>query len=411
MAQRVYLVHYNEIGLKGQNRHLFIDKLVHNIWAQLHQWGSDFSLHKLSGFLLITRKDADVPSDLIHTLCSLPGVARVSYALRCSREKEDFIPAALQVMEEAEGFETFKVYARKSSSTYELHCVEINALVGSALCERFPEKRVDVHNPDLTVRVHFIRSHVYVYAQSLPGVGGLPVGSAEKVISLLSSGIDSPVATWRIGRRGAICIGLHFSARPMASDASEWLVQDIVQTLAASGVVGRLYVVPFGEFQREIALAVPNKLRILMYRRLMYTIANELARIESAKALVTGESLGQVASQTLDNIAAVSTEVDRPILRPLIGSDKLEIIADAKRIGTYDISAQDAEDCCTLFMPDHPETHAHMPEVLKAWDAFDHERMVVQALDQIEWLDLPSCTGYRPPRTRFTEVHDTLLPE
>ena len=185
-----------------------------------------------------------------------------------------------------------------------------------------------------------------------------PSAPPGKVVTLLSSGFDSPVSTWMVGRRGAICVPVHFSGRPMTADTSEWLCQDIVDALAPSGTIGRLYVVPFGERQREISLAVPQSLRIIMYRRVMLQVAERIALLEGAKALVTGESLGQVASQTLENIAAVNEAVTMPVLRPLIGSDKQEIIARAHEIGTYDISCQTAPDCCTLFMPRRPETHA-----------------------------------------------------
>ena len=163
----------------------------------------------------------------------------------------------------------------------------------------------------------------------------------------------------------------------MTADTSEYLCQDIISTLEGAGIIGRLYVVPFGERQREISLTVPQSLRIIMYRRVMYQVSERIAQIEGASALVTGESLGQVASQTLDNIAAVNESVTIPILRPLIGSDKQEIIARAQAIGTFDISAQAADDCCTLFMPRRPETHARMREVLSAWNSFDHEAMLI----------------------------------
>ena len=199
-----------------------------------------------------------------------------------------------------------------------------------------------------------------MYARSERGVGGLPVGSAGKVVTLLSSGIDSPVATWLIARRGAVCVPVHFSGRPQTADTSEYLCQDIIRAFAPAIQIGRMYVVPFGEAQRQIALACPTSLRVIMYRRVMYAVAERIARLEGAKAIVTGESLGQVASQTLENIAAVNEMVTLPVLRPLIGSDKQEIIERAHEIGTYDISCETAPDCCTLFMPRAPETHARL---------------------------------------------------
>ena len=230
------------------------------------------------------------------------------------------------------------------------------------------------------------------------------------MVTLLSSGFDSPVSTWMVGRRGAICVPVHFSGRPMTADTSEWLCQDIVDALAPSGTIGRLYVVPFGERQREISLAVPQSLRIIMYRRVMLQVAERIALLEGAKALVTGESLGQVASQTLENIAAVNEAVTMPVLRPLIGSDKQEIIARAHEIGTYDISCQTAPDCCTLFMPRRPETHARMADVLAAWESFDHEGMVADLVESVEWRDFPQCPSYHAPKGALREHHRDLAP-
>ena len=258
--------------------------------------------------------------------------------------------------------------------------------------------------------VHVVQGSTYVYAASAPGVGGLPVGTAGKVVTLLSSGFDSPVATWMVGRRGAICVPVHFSGRPQTSDTSEWLCDDIVEALAPSGAVGRLYVCPFGDKQREISLAVPQSLRIIMYRRLMFQVAERVAALEGAKALVTGESLGQVASQTLENIWAVDECVQIPVLRPLIGSDKQEIIHRAEQIGTYDISCQTAPDCCTLFMPRRPETHARLDQVHEAWESFDHEAMLEDLIANIEYKDYSQCPSYHAPRGRLCAHHNELGP-
>ena len=279
------------------------------------------------------------------------------------------------------------------------------------MCEAFPDLRVQMHQPDVTVNVHVVQSDVYVYADaaSQRGAGGLPVGTAGKVITLLSSGFDSPVATWMVGRRGAICVPVHFSGRPMTSDESEWLTQDIVRALEPAGIIGRLYVVPFGECQREISLKAPQALRVIMYRRLMFEVAQRVAELEGAKALVTGESLGQVASQTLENITATNDVATIPVFRPLIGTDKIEIIDRAQKIGTYDISAQTAPDCCTLFMPRRPETHANLRMVREAWETFDHEAMVEYLMKNIEYVDFNTCASYRPPR-ELRARHRELAP-
>lgn len=407
MSERVCLVHYHEIGLKGKNRSIFENQLVTNLKCALRDTPLK-CVKRICGYILVTF-EGGATRDYQDLIGKVPGVARVSLAHECPRDLAEYSQAAIVSLGEAGSFSTFKVHAHKSSTDYPVHTLDINRQVGAALCEAFPDKKVDVHNPDVTVHVNVVQGSVYVYAVSERGAGGLPVGTASKVVTLLSSGFDSPVATWMLGRRGAICVPIHFSGRPMVSDTSEWLTQDIVKALAPSGVVGRLYVVPFGERQREISLAVDQKLRIITYRRVMFSVAERIARIEGAKALVTGESLGQVASQTLENIAAVDETVSMPVLRPLIGSDKQEIIERAQQIGTYDISCQTAPDCCTLFMPRRPETHAKRDEVHEAWDSFDHEAMIEDLVDHIEYVDFDQCPSYRPPR-KLRVRHEELAP-
>lgn len=396
MTRRVCLVHYHEIGLKGKNRSTFENQLVTNLHRALRGHGVD-TIKRVSGHVLVTFEGRQATDEDAATIAQVPGVARVSLAYLCGLDESEYCAAAVRALGEFGDFETFKVHARRSATTYELHTLDIHQLVGGVLCEAFPDKKVRMHDPDATVFVLVVQGSVYVYAASRVGVGGLPVGTAGKVVTLLSSGFDSPVATWMVGRRGAVCVPVHFSGRPMTSDSSEWLCQDIVNALAPAGLIGRLYVVPFGERQREISLAVPQSLRIITYRRVMLAVAERIALLEGAKALVTGESLGQVASQTLDNIAAVNEMVSMPVLRPLIGSDKMEIMRRAEQIGTHDISSQAAEDCCTLFMPRRPETHARLDAVHQAWDSFDHDAMIDQLVASVEYVDYDHCPSYRPP--------------
>ena len=409
MTERLCLVHYHEIGLKGKNRSTFENQLVTNLHRALRPFDVT-NVARVSGHIVVEVSDRFATEELAAAIRRVPGVARVSLAYKCGLDEDEYCAAAVRALGEAEPFSTFKVHARRSSTNYERHTLEMNQLVGSVLCEAFPEKKVDVHHPDVTVIVHVVQGSTYVYASSAPGVGGLPVGTAGKVVTLLSSGFDSPVATWMVGRRGATCVPVHFSGRPMTADTSEWLCQDIVDALAPAGLIGRMYVVPFGERQREISLAVPQSLRIIMYRRIMLQVSERIARLEGAKALVTGESLGQVASQTLDNIAAVNEAVTMPVLRPLIGSDKQEIIARSQQIGTYDISCQTAPDCCTLFMPRRPETHARLAQVLEAWESFDHETMVEDLVANVEWRDFSQCPSYHAPKGALREHHRELMP-
>lgn len=401
------MIHYHEIGLKGKNRAQFEYQLIKNL-QQITSAYKVLAVRRIAGYIVVEPWDFVVSDELVTALAAVPGVARVSIAYRTQLVVEDFQKAAVAALHQVPQFESFKVHARKSATDFDLHTLDLNRLVGDALCAEFPEKKVQMHHPDITVVVHIVQGRCFVYARSVVGVGGLPVGTAGKVVTLLSSGFDSPVATWMLGRRGAICVPVHFSGRPQTNDSSEYLCQDIIEALSPSAAIGRLYVVVFGEAQRQIAAAVPQSLRILMYRRMMMQVCESIAQIEGAQALVTGESLGQVASQTLENIAAVNEATTMPILRPLIGSDKQEIIARAHEINTYDISALDAADCCTLFMPKKPETHARMDAILRAWNSFDHEGLREQLLDTIEWRDFSSCGSYRPPKQRWTERHNVL---
>ena len=369
------------------------------------------SVERISGHLLVRlapAADYDAAMTVYGRIRQTPGVARVSFARCCEVSSEQYCEAAYLELAASGDFESFKVDSRRSNTNIALNSLDLNREVGSYLCERFPDKVVRMKGQDRTVHVYVIQGSVYVYVKTDEGVGGLPVGSAGKVISLLSSGIDSPVASWRMLRRGAIVVGLHFSGRPQTSDTSEWLVQDIIEKLSPAGGFGRLYVVPFGDIQRRIARAVPDDLRIIMYRRMMFSFACRLSAIEHAKALVTGESLGQVASQTLENIMAVDEMSTIPVFRPLIGSDKREIMAEAERLGTLEISNQKAADCCTLFMPRSPETHVRLSEAHEVWDSFDHEAMLDEMMDLLEYRSF-NCPSYVAPK-QFHEIHPELAP-
>lgn len=405
MASRVCLVHYHEIGLKGNNRARFERILMDNIKAALAAF-SVATITRISGHILVTFSVSGEAERAFPLIAKVPGVARVSLAFHTNREPGEYCAAAIKALEEFGEFNSFKVVARRSNTDYELTSMDLNKQVGEVLCNAFPDKKVLMKGCDAQVHVLVVQGSVYVYARSERGVGGLPQGSAGKVVTLLSSGIDSPVATWLLARRGAVPVPVHFSGRPQTADTSEYLCQDIIQALAPCVQVGRLYVIPFGDCQREISFACPSDLRVIMYRRVMYAVAERIAQLEGAKALVTGESLGQVASQTLENIMAVNEVVDIPVFRPLIGSDKQEIIARAEQIGTYDISTQTAPDCCTLFMPRRPETHAKLDEVHAAWEMFDHEAMIQQLVDAAEYIDFSAPT-YKPPRC-MRERHDEL---
>lgn len=395
--QRITLVHYHELGLKGHNRTAFEKRLMYNLRTLLEDAPVE-KVTRISGRVLIMYlpdADTDVVADTARLVSQVPGVARVSCGFVCERDIDVMNRAADLALSEAGPFVTWKVVARRSHTDFPIDSMEMNQLVGAYLCERYPDKPVKMKHPDVEVHVEVVQGHAYIYALSIPGVGGLPVGTAGKVVCLLSSGIDSPVAMWRMARRGATCIGVHFSGRPQTASTSEYLVDDIAHVLERFGGVARVYVVPFGDYQRDIAGMVPPALRIIIYRRLMMRIAERIARKEGAKALVTGESLGQVASQTLDNLACTNAAVKMQIFRPLIGNDKLEIIADAQKLGTFEISSVQAPDCCTLFMPRSPETHAKIPDVEAAEEALPWQEWIDEIMDKVELHEYRCPSSYK----------------
>lgn len=399
MFERAALVHYHELGLKGRNRALFERRLQTNLAAALGDL-TPYAPERVAGRLVV-RSSAGVLERVVTTLAAVPGVSSVAPCWITTRDAEDMNRAALLAMRSAGECGSFRVSARRSNTDHPVGSLDMNVAIGQYLVDQ-TGKRVQLNRPDVTVHVEVVQGESYIYAVKVPGPGGLPVGTAGKVISLLSAGIDSPVASWRIARRGAVVVGLHFSGRPQTSDLSERLVAELGEVLATHQAMARIYVVPFGDLQKEISLLAPPDFRVLLYRRLMLRVAERLARVEGAKALVTGESLGQVASQTLENIAAVDQAATMPVLRPLIGNDKLEIIGEARRIGTYELSTQDHADCCTLFMPRTPVTHARIADVLAAEEPLDIDRMVADALASMTYVEFPH-PSYRAPKPRRTE--------
>ena len=396
MFERICLVHYHEVGLKGRNRASFEHRLLSNMEAALVAFDTK-EICRISGHLLVVFENAEDLEPAARILLQVPGVARVSRGWRCARDPEEYNLCAELAMMDCGEFESFKVVARRSNTDYPIDSMQLNQLVGAHLCAFAPDKKVKMKDPDVKVHVEIIQGSAYVFSRSDRGIGGLPVGTAGKVVSLMSGGIDSPVATWKLMKRGAVVVGVHFSGAPVTDDASEYIVDDLAHALAPAGGIRRIYTIPFGNYQKAIASECPPNLRIVLYRRLMFRVAQGIARIENAKALVTGESLGQVASQTLENIAAVNAVVDIPILRPLIGSDKLEIIDVAKQLGTFEISSRPADDCCTLFMPRSPETHARIKDCEAAEALVPIDAWVDEILDNLEYRDYP-CPSYKAPR-------------
>jgi thiamine biosynthesis protein ThiI len=316
--------------------------------------------------------------DALAAVTTVFGVANVAPVLAVPADLDVIVRTAVDVAHGAD-FESFAVRARRARTAFPHASQVVNERVGDAVRVGLG-KRVDLSNPDLTIRIEIVGDRAYVSAQRFDGPGGLPVGTSGRVVALLSAGIDSPVALWRMMKRGSSPTAVHFHGQPFTDPSSERKVARIVEVLRPWGYRRPWWSVPLGEAQREVTLCAPPALRTLLYRRLMLRISARIAAEEGALAVVTGESLGQVASQTLENMVAVDAAAPVTVLRPLVGTDKVEIIRDAERIGTYAVSAESHQDCCSLFEPREPATRSDAAELARAEETYDVAALVDDAL-------------------------------
>ena len=385
---RCAIVHYHELALKGRNRPYFQNRLVRHLRLVLKDLGVR-QVDALPGRIRIILPDP-CSWDVLKTRVSrVFGVVHFSLAHSIPLSPDanlDAMKTAIGAAVSALTFNTFRVSTKRADKRFPLTSIEVDRAIGAHVCT-VTGKRVSLGAPDLTIEIELLTREAYVSLKREQGSGGLPVGVSSKVACLLSGGIDSPVAAHRMMKRGCRAIFVHFHGRPYVSRASEEKVRDIVELLTRYQLYSRLYLVPFGEIQRQVVLGAPAPFRIVLYRRLMARIAEELARKERCWALVTGDSLGQVASQTPENLSVVEEAVQLPILRPLIGMDKLEITQQAERIGTFETSIEPDQDCCRLFVPPHPIIRADLDQVRKIERGFDIGALVKQGLDQVELVE------------------------
>ncbi len=374
------VVHYHEIGLKGRNRGFFERRLVDNLEAML-----DPALHRgvenLTGRVIV-HTDGPPAREVLDRVGRTFGVASCAPAICVDAAVDEMTKAALSFLGDRE-FTTFAVAARRATKDFPLTSHQINVQLGATV-QAATEAGVNLGSPDATVHVEVVGKRSFVYVDRFDGPGGLPVGVSGKVVSLLSGGIDSPVATYRILKRGAKAILCHFHSAPFTDRSSPRKAAELARMISDWQGPTTLYLVPLGDAQQEIVLAAPPDLRVVLYRRLMVRIAAEIAKSEGAKALVTGDSLGQVASQTLENLACVDDASPLPLLRPLIGDDKQEIVRQAQAIGTYETSILPFEDCCSLFVPKSPATRARVEECRAAEAQLDVDRLVKSCIAATE---------------------------
>ena len=384
--EELFSVHYAEIGLKGKNRVFFEKRLVNNIKLALRGTGYA-KVERLHDRVLVhLGQGADIAA-VRERLGQVMGIAYFQRACRIESDLTAIKAAALQQLQGA-CYESLKVETRRTDKTFPLTSPEVSAAVGEYLLKE-TGARADMHTPDLTCWVKITSQGAYISTQKIPGLGGLPVGMSGKVLVMLSGGIDSPVAAWQMIKRGAKAVFIHFHSYPYTDKASLEKVIELAEILAVSNYRSRVYLVPFADLQQVIVAETPPPFRVLLYRRMMTRIAERVAAMENAEALVTGESLAQVASQTLTNLRAIEAIAELPILRPLIGEDKAEIIQKAQRIGTFEVSTRPDQDCCSLFVPKHPATRATLAELADAESGLAIEALVEQALESLEKQVIP----------------------
>ena len=386
------LVHYHELGLKRGNRPLFLRHLARNLRRATSDLGP-LNVRQVSGRVLLELDGHEHPEAVRDRVRRVCGVASVSLASRVA-STVDAMKAAIERQIEGRAFASFRISARRAFKTYPMTSVELNRELGRFVVER-TGARVDLHHGELEIHVEVMPAETFVYADRMEGPGGLPVGASGAVAALLSGGIDSPVAAWRMMKRGCRVLFVHFHSVPYLPATSQAKARALDERLTQWQHDSQLLLVPFGEIQREVVLTVPPPTRVIVYRRLMVRIAEALARRHGAAALTTGESLGQVASQTLSNIARIDEAAGIPILRPLIGMDKLEITGEARRLDTFEISIEADADCCTLFVPKHPATRMSEHEVDAAESRLEIPRLVKEGCDgaSVETFAFPGAAG------------------
>lgn len=389
--QEVIMVKYGEIALKGLNKNTFEDMLVKNIRRRLRAAG-EFEYSRRQSTIFVKPMNADADIDLaIKKLKCIFGIAAIQRSAVMPTDWDQIVALGLPYLEEPlSAARTFKVEAKRSDKSYPLKTPDIQRELGAATLGAYPHLTVDVHNPDVTVILEIRDGNAYLNAERIMGQGGMPVGSSGNALLLLSGGIDSPVAAYMMAKRGLNVDAIHFQSPPYTSERALLKVEELCEKLTPYCGDIRFYCVPFTEIQEALRDNCPEEYFTVIMRRLMMKIANILCEKHDYKALITGESVGQVASQTLMALACTDKASDVPVFRPVIGMDKKEIIEIARRIDTFETSILPYEDCCTVFTPRHPRTRPVLADVIAAEERFDFSELVAKAVDGITFKDFRS---------------------
>lgn len=381
--KEIILIKNGELALKGLNRSTFEDVLIKNMRRRLSAIG-EFDIKKSQSTITIEPKSEDINmQQAVEILSKVFGIAGLSRAAAAQKDMDDILKVAQTYLKDLLlEAQTFKVEAKRSDKKFPLKSPQICNEVGGYLLSKYPHLKVDVHNPQLTVNIEIRDNYAYVRGNQLKGAGGMPVGTSGRAALLVSGGIDSPVAGWMMSKRGVSLTAIHFASPPYTSQRAEQKVMELLQKV--SEYSGRIttYIVPFTEIQEQIKANCPEELFTIIMRRFMMRVSEMIARQDNCGALITGESLAQVASQTLNAIGCTDAVCTMPTLRPLIGMDKNEIVDISRKIDTFDISIQPYEDCCTIFTPKHPKTRPTLEYVEQGEEKLDIDALVQRAFDE-----------------------------
>lgn len=392
MLFHAFLIKYAEIAIKGKNRYLFEDALVKQMRLALESVEGDFQVVKEQGRVYVLcpeQYDYDEAVEALQRVFGIVGISPV--VIYEDQGLEQMKKDVLSYMQARNpGFDrTFKVYTRRAKKSYPIPSMEVSAELGGVILDAFPGASVDVHNPELTLSVE-IREKIYVYSETIPGPGGMPVGTNGKAMLLLSGGIDSPVAGYMIAKRGVKIDAVYFHAPPYTSERAKQKVVDLAELVARYSGPIRLHVVNFTDIQLYIYDQCPHEELTIIMRRYMMRIAEHFAKERGCLGLITGESIGQVASQTLQSLAATNEVCTLPVYRPVIGFDKQEIVEISRKIGTFETSIQPFEDCCTIFVAKHPVTKPNLNVIHKSERKLEEkiDQLMKEALESVEIIEV-----------------------
>ena len=383
--KEIILAKYGEIALKGLNKHTFEDTLIKNIRYRLKAVGQ-FSITRAQSTVYIEPKTDDVDiDDAIERLRKIFGIAKLCRAVVIEKDWDEIARIAPDYLEDAlSGARSFKVVARRADKRFMMNSPQIMMELGGVLLERYPHLKVDVHNPEITVTVEIREHNAFIHADNIDGAGGMPIGSSGRALLLLSGGIDSPVAGYMIAKRGVKVSAIHFESPPYTSERARMKVERLAGKMAEYCGAIDFYCVPFTRIQEEIRNNCNEEFFTIIMRRIMMEIAQKVADQNNLQALVTGESIGQVASQTMSAIACTDVVATIPVFRPVIGMDKSEIVITSRKIDTFDISIEPFEDCCTVFTPKHPKTKPVLADVIEEQNKYDFAPLIEQAITDIQ---------------------------